>query len=295
MPTVTTSMTLDPADQRRRAEAFAALHEGPTFVIPNPWDAGTARLLTQMGFPALTTTSGGLALALGRADGANQVTREETLANIRAIASATHLPVAADLESGFGPDPEDMAETIRLAAEAGAVGGSIEDATGDPSRPIAGLDEAVRRVEAAVAAARALPFRFTLTARAENFLYGRPDLDDTITRLKAYEAAGADVLYAPGLPDLDAIRTVCSAVGRPVNVLAGSSDGVTVAQLAAAGARRISVGSALARAAFSAAVAAIREIAEHGTFGFSRGMLTYAEMNALWSDRTPGPGGSLSS
>lgn len=295
MPTVTTSMTLDPADQRRRAEAFAALHEGPTFVIPNPWDAGTARLLTQMGFPALTTTSGGLALALGRADGANQVTREETLANIRAIASATHLPVAADLESGFGPDPEDVAETIRLAAEAGAVGGSIEDATGDPSRPIAGLDEAVRRVEAAVAAARALPFRFTLTARAENFLYGRPDLDDTITRLKAYEAAGADVLYAPGLPDLDAIRTVCSAVGRPVNVLAGSSDGVTVAQLAAAGARRISVGSALARAAFSAAVAAIREIAEHGTFGFSRGMLTYAEMNALWSDRTPGPGGSLSS
>lgn len=284
MPTVRTSTTLDPADQRSRAEAFASLHEGPTFVIPNPWDAGTARLFTRMGFPALTTTSGGLALALGRVDGANQVTREETLANIRAIASATHLPVAADLESGFGPDPRDVADTIRLAAEAGAVGGSIEDATGDPSRPIAGLDEAVRRVEAAVAAARALPFRFTLTARAENFLYGRPDLDDTITRLQAYEAAGADVLYAPGLPDLEAIRTVCGAVGRPVNVLAGGSDGVTVARLAAAGARRVSLGSALARAAFSAAFAAAQEIAEQGTFGFSRGMLTYAEMNALGAD-----------
>ncbi|WP_433500442.1 isocitrate lyase/PEP mutase family protein [Sphaerimonospora sp. CA-214678] len=287
-------MTLDPADQRGRAETFASLHEGPAFVIPNPWDAGTARLFTRMGFPALATTSGGLALALGRVDGANQVTREETLANIRAIASATHLPVAADLESGFGPDPGDVADTIRLAAEAGAVGGSIEDATGDPSRPIAGLDEAVRRVEAAVAAARALPFRFTLTARAENFLYGRPDLDDTITRLKAYEAAGADVLYAPGLPDLEAVRTVCGAVGKPVNVLAGGSDGVTVAGLAAAGARRVSLGSALARAALSAAFAAAQEIAEHGTFAFSRGMLTYAEMNALGagSGEPPSAGGS---
>ncbi|WP_067182445.1 isocitrate lyase/PEP mutase family protein [Microtetraspora niveoalba] len=277
-------MTLDHVDQRRRAEAFASLHEGPAFVIPNPWDAGTARLFTRMGFSALATTSCGLALVLGRPDGANEVTREETLANIGAIASATHLPVSADLESGFGAGPEDVADTIRLAAEAGAVGGSIEDATGDPSRPVAELDEAVRRVEAAVEAARALPFRFTLTARAENFLYGRPDLDDTIARLKAYEAAGADVLYAPGLPDLDAIRAVCAAVGRPVNVLAGSSSGVTVAQLAAAGARRISLGSSLARVAVSAAVAAARELAEHGTFGFSRGVLGYAEANALWTE-----------
>lgn len=284
MPTGKRTMTLDPTDQRRRAEVFASLHEGPAFVIPNPWDAGTARLLTRAGFPALATTSGGLAFALGRPDGANQVTREETLANIAAIASATHLPVAADLENGFGIDPEDVAETIRLAAEAGAVGGSIEDATGDPSRPIAELDEAVSRVEAAVAAARALPFRFTLTARAENFLYGRPDLADTISRLKAYEAAGADVLYAPGLPDLDAVRAVCAAVGKPVNVLAGGSPGVTVAQLAAAGARRISVGSSLARVALSATLAAVRELAEHGTFGFSSGMLSYAEVNALWME-----------
>ncbi|MFC0865365.1 oxaloacetate decarboxylase [Sphaerimonospora cavernae] len=286
-------MTLDPTDQRRRAEVFASLHEGPAFVIPNPWDAGTTRLFTRLGFPALATTSGGLALVFGRTDGTGQVTREDTLANIAAIASATHLPVAADLESGFGPAPRDVADTIRLAAEAGAVGGSIEDATGDPSRPIAELDEAVRRMEAAVEAARALPFRFTLTARAENFLYGRPDLDDTIARLKAYDAVGADVLYAPGLPDLDAVRAVCAAVGRPVNVLAGSSPGVTVAELVAAGARRISLGSALARVALSATLAAGRELAEHGTFGFSRGVLSYAEANALWTDEPRRTEGSV--
>jgi len=277
-------MTLDPTDQYHRAETFAALHDGPTFVLPNPWDAGTARLFTGLGFAALATTSGGLAFSLGRPDGANLVTREETLANIRAIATATHLPVAADLESGFGPTPEDVAETIRLAARAGAVGGSIEDATGDPARPVAGLDVAVRRIEAAVRAARALPFRFTLAARAENFLYGRPDLDDTIARLRAYEAAGADVLYAPGLPDLDAVRAVCKAVGKPVNVLAGSSAAVTVAALGAAGARRISLGSALVRVALSATVAAARELTEHGTFGFCRDVLPYAQVNALLAE-----------
>lgn len=280
-------MTLDFADQQRRADAFVKLHQDGTFVIPNPWDAGTARLFTGLGFAALATTSGGLAFALGRPDGANLVTRDETLANIRAIATATHLPVAADLESGFGPAPQDVADTIRLAAAAGAVGGSIEDATGDPAAPILPLDEAVRRVRAAVAAARALPFPFLLTARAENFLYGRPDLDDTIARLRAYEEAGADVLYAPGLPGVDQVRAVCAAVGRPVNALAGSSTSVTVEQLAAAGVRRVSIGSALARVALSATVRAARELAESGTFGFSTGTLSYAEINATLLGESP--------
>ena len=267
-------MTLDFADQQRRADAFVKLHQDGTFVIPNPWDAGTARLFTGLGFAALATTSGGLAFALGRPD-------------IRAIATATHLPVAADLESGFGPAPQDVAVTIRLAAAAGAVGGSIEDATGDPAAPILPLDEAVRRVSAAVAAARALPFAFTLTARAENFLYGRPDLDDTIARLRAYEAAGADVLYAPGLPGVEQVRAVCAAVGSPVNALAGSSDSVTVPQLAAAGVRRVSIGSALARVALSATVRAARELADSGTFGFSTSTLSYAEINAAMRGESP--------
>lgn len=279
-------MTITTADQSRRAEQFAALHDKGTFVIPNPWDAGTARLFAGLGFPALATTSGGLAFGLGRPDGANLVTRDETLANVRAIVAATSLPVAADLESGFGARPEDVAETIRRAAAAGAVGGSIEDATGDPAAPILPLDSAVRRVRAAVSAARELPFRFTLTARAENFLYGRPDLDDTIARLRAYEQAGADVLYAPGLPGADAVAAVCAAVSRPVNVLAGGSAAVTVGQLADAGARRISLGSSLARVALSATLNAAREVAEHGTFGFAPGVVTYAQINAMLT----GPG-----
>jgi 2-methylisocitrate lyase-like PEP mutase family enzyme len=278
-------MSLDAADQHRRAVTFQRLHQGPTFVIPNPWDAGSARILTQVGFPALATTSGGLAFALGRRDGAGLVSRAETLENIRAVVGSTPLPVAADLENGFGDSPDDVAETIRLAAEAGAVGGSVEDATGDPADPILPLPEAVRRVEAAVAAARALPFPFTLAARAENFLYGRPDLPDTIRRLRAYEAAGADVLYAPGLPDLDAVRSVCAAVGKPVNALAGGSPAVTVAMLADCGVRRVSVGSALARAALSAFVDAAREIHETGTFRFGKDVLGYAQVNRLWPDR----------
>ncbi|AVT37959.1 isocitrate lyase/phosphoenolpyruvate mutase family protein [Plantactinospora sp. BB1] len=273
-------MTLDVADQHRRAVTFRRLHEGPTFVLPNPWDAGSARVLAQLGFPALATTSAGLAFALGRPDGANLVSRAETLQNVRVIAAATPLPVAADLESGFGDSPAEVAETIRLAAEAGAVGGSIEDATGDPAEPIRPLDEAARRVEAAVAAARSLPFPFTLTARAENFLYGRADLPDTVRRLRAYAAAGADVLYAPGLPDLDAVRSVCTAVEKPVNALAGSP-GVTVAMLADCGVRRVSVGSTLARVAMSALVAAAREIRAAGSFDFGTEVLSYSEVNRL--------------
>lgn len=271
-------------DQYRRAIAFQKLHEGPTFVLPNPWDAGTARMLAQLGFAALATTSGGLAFAMGRRDGANLVSRDETLANVRAIAEATDLPVAADLESGFGATPAEVAETIRLAAEAGAVGGSVEDATGDPAAPVLALDDAVRRVAAAVAAARALPFPFMVAARAENFLYGRPDLDDTIRRLLAYQEAGADVLYAPGLPSLDAVRAVCAAVDRPVNVLAGGSAEVTVAALADCGVRRVSVGSALARVALSAMVDAAKEVHDDGSFHRTSQARSYAQVNALWPE-----------
>ncbi len=278
-------MHLDAADQHRRAVTFRDLHNGPdTFVIPNPWDAGTARLLTQAGFPALATTSAGLAYTLGRPDGANLITRDETLANARAIVAATRLPVSADLESGFGETLDEIATTIRLAAETGLVGGSIEDATADPANPIHPIDVAVQRVAAAVEAARALPFPFTLTARAENFLYGRRDLDDTITRLRAYAEAGADVLYAPLLPDLDAIRTVCQAVDRPVNVLAGTGPGYfSVADLASVGVRRISLGSAIARAALAAVVTAADEIRDHGTMGFARNSLPYPDTNARFA------------
>ncbi|MGH3165146.1 MAG: isocitrate lyase/PEP mutase family protein [Trebonia sp.] len=278
-------MTLDAEDQRRRGEEFRRLHAGPAFVVPNPWDAGSARVFAGLGFAALATTSGGLAAGLGKPDG--QATRAETLANVAQIAAATPLPVTADLESGFGATPAEVAETIRLAAGAGAVGGSVEDSTGDSARPVRSLGEAVERVAAAVAAAHALPFPFALTARAENFLYGRPDLDDTIARLRAFEAAGADVLYAPGLPDLDAIRAVCAAVGRPVNVLAGGAAGISVADLAARGARRISVGSTLARVALTAVIDAAREIRDEGTFSLASGALSYAKVNALW---TPDPG-----
>src|SRR5690242_18540574 len=205
--------------QAEKAVRFGALHERPgAFVIPNPWDAGTARILAGLGFEALATTSAGYAVALGRRDGAGLLTRDETLANARMIVEATDLPVSADLENGFGDAPEDAAETIRLAAEnAGLVGGPIEDATGDRGRPIYDRYLAIDRVAAAVEAARSLPFPFTLTARAENFLYGNPDLDDTIRRLQAYEEAGADVLYAPALPCLEAVRRVCSALSKPFN------------------------------------------------------------------------------
>lgn len=276
--------------QAARAAAFRELHARPgAFVIPNPWDAGSARILASMGFQALATTSAGLAHALGLRDGA--ASRAETLANARAIVDATPLPVSADLGNGFGDAPEAAAGTIRLAAEAGLVGGSIEDASGGPTRPIYPFDQAVERVAAAVEAARALPFPFVLTARAENFLHGKTDLDDTIRRLQAYERAGADVLYAPALPGLDAVRAVCAAVSRPVNVLAGGRGNPTAAALAGAGARRISLGSGLSRAALGALVRAAREIKELGTSGFLADALPYAEANRFMQAALPTDGG----
>ena len=268
-------------DQASKAFAFRNLHTRPgVFVIPNPWDAGTAKILTQLGFEALATTSAGLAFALGRNDGA--ATREETLANARVIVDATSLPVSADLENGFGHSPEKVAETILLAASVGLVGGSIEDASEDGDKPIYDLNLAVERIAAAVGAARAQKIHFTLTARAENFLHGRPDLDDTIARLQAFEKAGADVLYAPGLPSLEAIREVCSAVNCPVNVIAGlGGPAFTLKQLADAGVKRVSVGSALSRAALGAFLRAAREMKDLGTFNFAREALPYVEINTL--------------
>ncbi len=266
--------------QQEKAKKFRTLHEGPgTFLIPNPWDAGTARMLTALGFEALATTSAGLAFCLGRRDGEGLVTREEVLAHIREIAGSSNLPVSADLENGFGHAPEAVAETIRLGAAAGLVGGSIEDATGDERKPIYDHRHAVERVRAAVEAARVLPFPFTLTARAENFLHGREDLDDTVRRLRAYADAGADVVYAPGLPSLEMIRAVCDAVApRPVNALVGAA-GRSIAELAAAGVRRISTGSALHRAAMGGFWAAAKEMKENGTFTFLEKALPFAELS----------------
>jgi 2-methylisocitrate lyase-like PEP mutase family enzyme len=274
--------------QSEKGKRFRALHEGPgTFVIPNPSDAGTARILTSLGFKALATTSAGVAFSLGRRDGEGLVSREETLENAREILEATDLPVSADLEKCFGDEPEIVAETIRKAAAVGLVGGSVEDATGDKNRPIYDQVLAVERVAAAVAAARALPFPFIVVGRAENFLHGRADLKDTIRRLQGYAEAGADVLYAPGLPDLQAIRTVCAAVApRPVNALAASKgSGLTVANLAAAGVRRISVGSALTRAAFGAFLRGAREIAEKGTFTFGDEATSFAEISEFMNEQ----------
>jgi 2-methylisocitrate lyase-like PEP mutase family enzyme len=267
------------SSQREKAERFRALHERPrVFVIPNPFDVGTARILAGLAFEALATTSAGCAFGLGRRDGA--ITRDEALAHARAIVEATPLPVSADLENGYADAPEAVARTIALAAEAGLVGCSIEDASGDPARPIYEFAEAVERVAAAVEAAHALPFAFTLTARAENFLHGRPDLDDTIRRLHAFEAAGADVLYAPGLREVEPIRTVCAALSKPVNVLAGvGSAPLSVEQLAAAGVRRISLGSALARAALGAFLDAAREIKEQGTFTFTSRSASFKDLD----------------
>jgi len=267
--------------QHEKAERLRALHARPgLFVIPNPWDAGSARLLAQLGFEALTTTSAGLAYSLGRPDGMGRVSRAETLANAAQIVAATELPVSADLENGFGDRPKDAAETILQAAEVGLVGGSIEDATGNQSAPIYDFALAVDRVAAAVEAARQLPFPFTLVARAENFLQGRPDLDDTIRRLQAYEAAGADVLFAPGLPSLAAIRQVCSSVSKPVNVVVGGTS-YTLAELGAAGVKRVSTGSSLARAALQGLRNAAGEILASGTFGYAGTSIPYGEANAL--------------
>jgi len=275
------------ATQAEKAKAFQALHaRAGAFVIPNPWDAGTARILTRLGFSALTTTSAGLAFVLGRRDGDGSVTRDDTLANAKAIVDATHLPVAADLENGYGHAPEDAAETIRLAADVGLVGASIEDATGDPSRPIYDVAHAAERVAAAAEAAHALPFPFVFVARAENYLHGIPDLENTIRRLQAFEAAGADVLYAPGLTKADDIRAVCASVSKPVNVIMGLKGAAfSVQELAALGVRRISVGSALSRAALGAFVRAAKEIRELGTFTFADDALPFADANDLVTER----------
>jgi 2-methylisocitrate lyase-like PEP mutase family enzyme len=247
--------------------------------MPNPWDAGTARVLSGLGFEALGTTSLGLAYTLGRRDGAGAVTRDQTLGSASAIVAATPLPVSGDLENGFGDDPETVAGTIRLAAAAGLVGGSIEDATTRPDDPIYPRAQAAERVAAAVEAARGLPFPFVLTARAENHLHGRRDLDDTIRRLQAYEAAGADVLYAPGLRAIEDVQAICAAVSRPVNVLATAT--LTVDQLRDAGARRISLGGAFAHAALSAFLRAAREVREGGSFDFMREAAPFADLAAF--------------
>jgi 2-methylisocitrate lyase-like PEP mutase family enzyme len=275
------------ASQQERAERFRALHErADAFVIPNPWDPGSARLLAALGFEALATTSSGYAISTGRLDG--DVGSEEMLAHCEALCAATDLPVSADLENGYAHDPEGVAGTIALAARTGLVGASIEDYTGDPGDPIYELSHAVERVRAAVEAAASVGFPFTLTARAENLIRGRMDLDDTIRRLQAFEAVGAQVLYAPGLRTLDEVRAVTDAVGRPVNVLAPPLEaGITVADLAEAGARRISIGGALARAAVAVVLRAGREMREEGGFGWTSDMVPGAELANLlgpWRD-----------
>ena len=268
-----------------RAEAFKSLHERPgIFAIPNPWDAGSASILAQLGFEALATTSAGFAFSIAKPDAEGAISRDETLANAGAIVAATSLPVSADLENGFGDDPETCAETIRLAAAAGLVGGSIEDATGRAGDPIYGYDLSVRRVKAAVKAARSLPFPFVLTARAENLINGRPDLPDTIRRLAAFAEAGADVLYAPGLKTREEIDAVVRAVApKPVNVLMGlSGPSFSLDVLASLGVKRVSLGSSLARAAYGAFLQAAREIAQTGTFEFARSAVSYVEINAMF-------------
>ena len=271
--------------QAEKAATFRALHARPgAFIMPNPWDAGTARLLASLGFEALATTSLGVANSLGRPDGAGVVSRAEVIANCRTIAAATDLPVNADLENGYADEPRAAAEIIRLASQAGMVGGSIEDATGDPARPIYDFTLAVERVAAAVEVARALPVPFLLTARAENLIHGRLDLDDTIKRLQAFEKAGADVLYAPGLRDLTTIRTVVSAVSRPVNVVMSHIDpAITAAELAAAGVKRISVGGSLSRLALAAFLRGAREMKETGGFTWSRDTVTGKELKGIFA------------
>jgi 2-methylisocitrate lyase-like PEP mutase family enzyme len=271
--------------QQIRAEAFRKLHERTgIFVVPNPWDAGSAKMLASLGFEALATTSAGLAFSLGKADGAKAVTREETLGNAQTIVAATDLPVSADLENGYGDEPEACAETVMLAAEAGLAGGSIEDATGRPEDPIYPFEFAVERVKAAVQAARSLPYSFMLTARAENFLHGRSDLGDTIRRLEAFADAGADVLYAPGLKTLEEIEAVVKAVApRPVNVVMGLNQaGFSLDDLAKLGVKRVSLGSTLARVAYGEFLRAAEEIIKKGSFGFAAGAVSYATINGLF-------------
>jgi 2-methylisocitrate lyase-like PEP mutase family enzyme len=266
-----------------KASEFRKLHDAPgAFIIPNPWDIGSARILASMGFKALATTSAGMAFSLGMQEGS--VSKEMALAHCRMIADATPLPVSGDLEKGFGDSPEEVAQTIREAAETGLAGGSIEDHTGRPDDPIFEFNLAVERIQAAAEACRALPVDFVLTARAENFLWDRPDLDDTIKRLQAFEKAGADVLFAPGLRDVESIRTVCSSVSKPVNVIMGLP-GTTfgLAELSDAGAKRISVGSALARLAYGSLIEAAQEMRGEGTFGFSQRAIGFGALDGMFA------------
>ena len=269
-------------EQARKAQAFKALHEGAgIFVIPNPWDAGSAKMLASLGYQALATTSAGFAFSQGKADGA--LSLDETLANVRAIVAATDLPVAVDLENGFADDSAECAKSLLHAAEAGAVGGSIEDATGRADAPIYCFEHAVARIEAAVAAVRTLPFPFILTARAENYLHGNPDLNDTIRRLQAFAEAGADVLYAPGLRSAEEVLAVVRAVApKPVNELMSGGLKLTVQELEEMGVRRISTGSALALAAFGEFFRAAEEIQQRGTFGFAAQSMPYAKANQFF-------------
>jgi len=267
--------------QKEKAVRFRALHDGPgAFVIPNPWDAGSARVLAGLGFQALATSSAASAAALGRRD--HELKRDEALAHSRLIVDATDLPVSADLGKGFGDPPEAVAETIRLAGEAGLVGCTIEDATGNPDSPLYDAHLAVERIAAAAQAARALPFPFMLTARAHNLLYATPSLDDTISRLQAFERAGADVLFAPGLPDLAAVGAVCAAVSKPFNFMAGiKGKSFSVGELAAAGVRRISLATSLYRAAMTGLLNAACEVKDPGQFSFLDACVTTAELNDL--------------
>jgi 2-methylisocitrate lyase-like PEP mutase family enzyme len=266
-----------------KAAEFRRLHEAPgTFIIPNPWDAGSARILAKMGFKALATTSAGMAFGLGMQEGA--VLKDDALAHCRMIAAATPLPVSGDLEKGYGDSPQDVAQTIRDAAATGLAGGSIEDHTGRPDDPIFDFTLAVERIHAATEAARALPGDFVLTARAENFLWDRPDLDDTIKRLQAFERAGADVLFAPGLRDIESIRLLCSSVGKPVNVIMGLQGMTFGAEDAAeAGVKRISIGSALARLAYGSLIEAGREMRDEGTFRFSERATGFGDLDSLFA------------
>ena len=266
--------------QREKAVRFQALHQGPAFVIPNPWDAGSARILAGLGFPALATSSAASAAAVVRKDG--ELTRDEAIAHARVIVGATDLPVSADLEKGFGDAPETVAETIGLAAEVGLVGCTIEDTTGNPESPLYDFSLAVERIAAAAQAARSLPFPFALTARTHNLLFATPSLDETIKRLQAFERAGADVLFAPGLPDLASVRDVCAAVSKPFNFMVGiKGKSFPVAELAAAGVRRISLATSLYRAAMTAFIDAACEVRDSGQFGFLDRSMTTADITKL--------------
>jgi len=265
-------------NQHELAARFRALHEADgIFVMPNVWDGGSAAVMTGLGFKALATSSAACAATLGKLDG--EVTRDEALAHARLIASLSSVPVAADLENGFGHAPESVAETMRLAATAGLAGGSIEDSSGDANAPIYDFAHAVERVTAAAEQVRALKFPFVLTARAENFLHGKADLEDTVRRLQAFERAGADVLFAPGLPDLAAVRTVCSALEKPVNFMAGMrGKSFALADLAAAGVKRVSLSTSLYRAALTGLLAAGQEVRKAGTFGYVETLMSGDEL-----------------